>query len=75
MVESLSNEEQAQIAAAREKALQTAAEAFQNLDKDGNGFIDKEEARSLANDQDFAASRGKGKGADNAATGKGQNKE
>lgn len=72
MVEQLSAEEQAQIAAAREKALSTASEAFQNLDKDGNGFIDKEEARSLANDQDFAANSVRGKV---AANNKGKDKE
>ena len=41
-------EQQAVINNARAEALATATEAFNKLDLDGNGNVDKEEVRSLA---------------------------
>ncbi len=51
MVNALSSDEKATIDAARAKALETAEKAFSDLDLDGNGRIDKDEAKKIATDQ------------------------
>ena len=47
-MEGLSAEDQANIATARAAALATAEEAFNKLDLDGNGEVDRSEVQQLA---------------------------
>ena len=47
-MEGLSAEDQANIATARAAALATAEEAFNKLDLDGNGEVDRQEVQQLA---------------------------
>ena len=47
-MEGLNEEQRQQIAAAREQALATAEEAFNKLDIDGNGEVDRSEVMTLA---------------------------
>lgn len=56
----LTAEEQESIAAARAKALQTAQLAFEKLDLDGNGMIDRQEAQKLAASDELSGSIGGG---------------
>ena len=46
------------IAAARNEALQTAREAFQKLDLNGDGNVDKDELRQIAMQADLSAAGG-----------------